>query len=350
MKNFFQPSIAKKLYLLLLLVLLALAMAIGGRQLGLSEVVLYPLLTVLIITIFIFVYLFGRSVSLNLGQIIAGMKEIAGGNFSQIYTSNRRDELGQIAHYFNEMTGSLCLAKAASEKQKDDLLRANQELDRFASIISHDLKAPARRILGFSEHLLQRELSDADKFYLQKIKLTSERMKELIDVLVQYARFSDVKEKPTRLDLQDIVAKVLEDLEGIIREQSACLKVSLAELPPLSGYPVHVRRLFENILSNSLKYAASGRTPEIEITHRVNGSQLEIYCRDNGLGIDKETLPYVFDPFHRGAHHEIEGAGIGLSICYKIMEWHRGQILIENNQGTRGCTVILRFPISSLSS
>ena len=239
-----------------------------------------------------------------------------------------------------------------------ELKATNEELDRFAFVASHDLQEPLRKILLFND-LISQKLGTKDEKsiseYLQKITYATHRMKLLVNDLLKYSRNTQSTEDFECVDLNTLLNDVLSDLELEIKKTKAVIRVK--PLPELIALPTQIRQLFQNLLSNSLKFRKTDSIPEIEIYSERIPAEAEylprlvsrnvfhrIHFRDNGIGFDSKYADDIFTVFKRlHGHHEIEGTGIGLSICKKIVERHRGTIGAESEPG-KGALFVVTLP------
>ncbi|WP_276134203.1 chemotaxis protein CheB [Polluticoccus soli] len=230
----------------------------------------------------------------------------------------------------------------------DALELSNHDLQQFASVASHDLKEPLRKIHIFSNMLKDRysETLDGGNDYVDRIISSSARMTRLINDLLAFSRLS-VNSLFQKVDLNVIVNEILQDLELAIQEKSAEIKVS--KLPIIDAVPGQMRQLFQNIISNALKFNKPGVTPVITIQYSAvselsSGEVLKpgeygrITITDNGIGFDQQYADKIFTIFQRlHTKTEFEGTGIGLAICKKIVEKHKGHINATSkiDQGTQ---------------
>lgn len=241
-----------------------------------------------------------------------------------------------------------------------ELNRSNSELEQFAYVASHDLQEPLRKIRSFGDRLLMRHASQLDddaKQSIEKMQNASSRMQKLIDDLLSFSRFSTVTEQFEHVQLSTILTEVLNDLEVTIRQKNAIITVN--ELPEIEAIPSQVHQVFQNLISNALKFSHEGITPVISIrSSLVKGTELtiepaspsaesfyKIDVSDNGIGFDEKYLDRIFIIFQR-LHGRMEygGTGIGLAVSKKIMNIHHGFITASSKPG-EGSIFTLYFPV-----
>ncbi len=228
------------------------------------------------------------------------------------------------------------LARALAEKsvQAEELERSNQELQHFAYGASHDLQEPLRKI-GIYSDLLSRSIKREDEInfsYLEKIVSSTGRMRNLIRDLLDYSLLSRTSIEFSAVDLNSLVLEVLDDLETGIKSKGAFVHVSA--LPTVKGSRVHLSQLIQNLIGNALKYRGSD-APVIDIQCHRMGALWQFSVSDNGMGIKKEYLQQIFEIFRR-LHNaqQYEGTGIGLALCKRIVQMHRGEIWAESTPGS----------------
>jgi two-component system sensor histidine kinase/response regulator len=217
------------------------------------------------------------------------------------------------------------------EERTAQLEAANKELEAFSYSVSHDLRAPVRHISGFTGLLAQAEpsFSEKGKRYLDLIASDARHMEELIDDLLDFSRNSRIEMQLTRVDLQDLVEKILQNLEPETRERKIIWKKS--PLPPVWGDPSLLRQVFCNLILNALKYTRKRDVAEIEIGCAPKSeNETVVFIRDNGVGFDMKYADKLFGVFQRlHSADEFEGTGIGLANVRRIVARHGGRTWAE---------------------
>jgi signal transduction histidine kinase/ABC-type amino acid transport substrate-binding protein len=231
------------------------------------------------------------------------------------------------------------------QKYSHDLEGSNQELHSFASIASHDLQEPLRKIITFGDRLKSRISATDERAhnYLERMQNSSARMKLLIEDLLQFSRV-ETKTKPFEsIHLDKVIKIVLDDLETRLKD--SCGVVNFRNLPVIEADPVQMHQLFLNLVGNALKFHRKGIPPVINLNSRkTKNGFVEITVEDNGIGIDENYVDRIFKPFERlHGRSDYEGTGIGLTICQKIVSRHSGKISVQKNS-TYGVTFHITLP------
>lgn len=233
-----------------------------------------------------------------------------------------------------------------------------EELDRFAYVASHDLQEPLRKILVFSDKIRTKYKETIDEEMdksLDKIVKASERMQLLINDLLRFSRNTTTHEDFSLINLNELISEVLIDMEIEIERNEAQVKIE--DLPKVWGIPSQMRQLFQNLVSNSLKFKKAESVPVLHIYNETgkllvngqNGQLCRIVVQDNGIGFDPKFVNEIFVVFKRlHSYHEFEGSGVGLSICKKIIERHSGFITAESKIGV-GSKFIIDLPVAKLN-
>jgi ligand-binding sensor domain-containing protein/signal transduction histidine kinase len=225
-------------------------------------------------------------------------------------------------------------ARLEADHANEELANKNIELEQFVYIASHDLREPLRTTSGFVE-LFQKQykgkLDEKADTYLSYISQSADRMKMLIDDLLDYSRIGGKKELQ-QLDCTIILQEVLTDLGTAITEAGAEIKYD--NLPAINGHRTSIKQLFQNLIANGIKFRQKDVSPKIQIRSEIKDNAWQFSFTDNGIGIEplhREKVFVIFQRLH--TRKEYEGSGIGLAHCKKIVEMHGGKIWIESQPG-----------------
>lgn len=209
-----------------------------------------------------------------------------------------------------------------------ELNRSNYELEQFAHLASHDLQEPLRKLFFYTDVLKKKynaNLDSSGHAMLNNMTLAASRMKELISDLLSYSQLQQQKLKFETVDLNEILSEIVKDLDIIIKEKKA--KITVGNLPVVSGNPLRLRQLFTNLISNALKYSKQDTPPVVEVIASVEDENFLIRVKDNGIGFEEQYREKIFGLFERlHTRDQFPGTGIGLSICKRIVELHNGSI------------------------
>ncbi|SDH80676.1 CHASE3 domain-containing protein [Winogradskyella thalassocola] len=244
------------------------------------------------------------------------------------------------------------------EQRNQELERTNKELSAFNYVASHDLQEPLRKIQTFMSRLETKEkdhISESGQLYIQRMKSASARMRMLIEDLLQYSRTNTSEKEYLKTNMNMLLEHAKMELLDSIEEKQA--KIICDDLPTMEVISFQIQQLFINLISNSLKYSKEGVPPIIEITHQeVLSKDVEeikeslykfhhkITFKDNGIGFEQAYAEKIFLLFNRlHGKSEYSGTGIGLAICKKIVENHKGVIMAEGKPNV-GATFIIYLP------
>lgn len=256
------------------------------------------------------------------------------------------------------------LAQKIVEDRNDELEISNKELQAFNYVASHDLQEPLRKIQTFISRLMEKDLpslSSNGQQYVIKIKESSERMRGLIDDLLQFSRTNKSEKVFEETDFNELLENSKQELAQIIETKKAIIKSD--QLPTTSAIPFQIQQLFTNLINNSLKYSRDNIAPVITIDSTIIYADEEVLLSkndktkyhkitftDNGIGFDNEYDEKIFDLFNR-LHNKDEytGTGIGLSICKKIADNHKGYIFAYGKIN-EGATFTIYFPFDATTN
>jgi len=239
------------------------------------------------------------------------------------------------------------------------LEQSNKELEDFAKIVSHDLQEPLWKVKMFGDRLkagYAETLGGKGKDYLKIIYNSITRMQLLINDLLVLSSVTTMAQPHIPIDLKKVIEEVMVDLEVRIKQVNGCIEVH--DMPVIEADPIHMRQLFQNLISNALKYYSESRPPVIKISSRITDidsrgldtacSAKQLYAfivEDNGIGFDNNYNDYIFGVFHRlHGLSKYGGTGMGLAICRKIAEHYGGNITAKSTEGL-GATFIVNLPV-----
>lgn len=230
---------------------------------------------------------------------------------------------------------------------KREILRSNEELSHFASMISHDLRNPVGTILGYCDILRNSEeyqnTNSDNQEVLTKIHNISEKILVFMYDLLEFSSIRLRKADFCEIQCSAVVESVVEDHQHVLDEIGGEVKIS--EIPPFYSIPVKLKQLFQNLLSNSIKYRKEDTPLRVEVSGKVVDSHVQITFEDNGIGFEQKYADIIFEPLRRlkVTQNTHEGNGIGLATCKKIVLQHGGTIEAQSSLGT-GCKFVMTFP------
>lgn len=217
-------------------------------------------------------------------------------------------------------------------EQNEELARSNRELEQFAYVVSHDLQQPLQSVTGFVKLLLLKYEDTLDEFafdYLNRIHDAGSRMQRLIQDLLAYSRVGRQHQEFQAVDCNLILKQVLDNLQMTIAEKQ--VKLTYDSLPTVMGNETQLIQLFQNLISNAIKFVQPDAVPQVKILVKLQEQQWLFGVQDNGIGIEPQNLERVFEIFQRTqSAKNYPGTGIGLATCKKIVESHGGQIWVES--------------------
>lgn len=302
---------------------------------------------------------------LNAGKPLINREEPGISSSSSKWVSTTRVPLRDTD---GEVAGIVCVSRDISERKAAEerlrltaaqLERSNRELQDFASVASHDLQEPLRKILAFSDRLRVRcgaAVGEQGGHYLERIQDAALRMQTLIHDLLTLSRVTSKAQPFVAVDLCETVWDVVSDLE--VRIEQCGAKIEVGSLPMIDGDPLQIRQLFQNLISNALKFQRPNVPPVVNISGKVldaqervvpgtdpGGKVCQILIQDNGIGFDQKYAERIFVVFQRlHARSEFEGTGIGLAVVRKIIDRHGGDIVARSAEG-EGATFIVTLPL-----
>jgi PAS domain S-box-containing protein len=289
-------------------------------------------------------------------------KDIEGhirGSFGIVQDITQQKEFELALHKkVEERTKELELSNQSLSQLNEELARSNSNLQEFTRAASHDLKEPIRKVDFFIDRLkssLANKLNAEEKASFERLENATGRMRLLIDDLLEYFHLAQSQLEQEKIDLNDKIPVILSDLELLVREKNATVEVG--KLPVVKGHRRQLQQLFQNLISNALKYNKPGTAPHITIQSKtISGKDASIFLPpeissqqfylievcDNGIGFDQNDAERIFNVFTRlHGNKEYPGTGIGLSIAKKVVENHHGYIYAKGKQDEGACFSVL---------
>jgi signal transduction histidine kinase len=310
---------------------------------------------------------FGRGLHRRFSSLAENARRLASGENLAPPLSGI-DEISQVDRVFRDMAEALHIAAQKEHSYRDlleqraaELIAANRELQEFASVASHDLQEPLRKIQAFGDRLQNKcgpVLDEQGREYLGRMQHAAARMSTLINDLLTFSRVTTRALPFQRVDLAETAREVVCDLEGRLHQTNG--HVEIGPLPALDADLIQMRQLLQNLIGNALKFHKPGEPPVVHVEGEVlpepsilsaangvpSGPVCRLVVRDNGIGFDEKYLDRIFNVFQRlHGRGEYEGTGMGLAICRKIVERHRGRITAQSSPG-RGATFLVTLPVS----
>lgn len=264
-------------------------------------------------------------------------------------------ELADLTEGFNDMLAARATYESGLRDLNEELeervtertaqlQRSNTELDRFASLAAHDLQEPLRTITGFADLLAERVATDPDSIHLvARITARAERMRQLINDLLAYARAGTAEPVLAPTDVAEAVAEAIEELRAVIEATHAVVTVD-APLPRVIADIEDLAQVFQNLIANALKFHRPDTIPTVRVSAERQGPVWVLSVTDDGIGIDPRYAERIFEPFRRlHPKEEYPGTGMGLGICAKLAEKMGGKIWVESAPGA-GATFRFTIP------
>ena len=273
------------------------------------------------------------------------------------------DRTSELSHANSLMLTEIDERRRAEEQTRlfaEELQRSNRELEQFAAVASHDLQEPLRKIQAFGDRLRMRfrdQLGEQGQDYIDRMQASAKRMRKLIDDLLEYSRVTTKAQPFAPVNLTEIVREVADDLEARLHQTGG--HVEIGELPVVQASPLQMRQLFQNLISNALKFRRPDEPPLVRISVASaaeatsggsgHGLQCQIVIEDNGIGFEPQYGERIFELFQRlHGREDYEGTGIGLAICRKIVDRHNGHIVAHSTPGA-GSRFVVTLPLEQLA-
>ncbi len=288
------------------------------------------------------------------------VRQVAGGDFAHPVEPAGPDEIHQLGADVESMRVRILTELSALQEANDtldaqsfDLRRSNAELEQFAYVASHDLQEPLRKVASFCELLESRytdELDERGRMYIGFAVDGATRMQHLINDLLAFSRVGRTGGDHVLVDGGAVVDQALGNLSTVIENTGAT--VTVPEMPPLYGDAALLTAVFQNLISNAIKFRRPDTAPVVAITIEDAGDEWLFTCTDDGIGIEPEYAERIFVIFQRlHAKSSYPGTGIGLAMCRKIVEYHGGRIWLDTTRAaTEGTRIRFTLPAATAES
>lgn len=303
-------------------------------------------------------YVFVRRFSRRIRLLKEATERIESGVLETHVSVTRDDELGDLAITFNKMADALKSSTEEVAREKEsleerivertaELTAMNKELETFNYTVSHDLRTPLRAISSYASFLekdCKEALNAVGQNYLSEIKKSVLRMTRLLDDLLNFSRMARVQNPYTATDMNQLVERIKNQIAADHPEKNMEVEIE-TYLPTVYCDLIKIEVVFVNLLGNAIKFSEkSGRVPKVNIGYRETENEHEFYVADNGIGVEPKFHAQIFGLFNRlHTEKEYEGTGVGLSIVKRVIEDHKGRIMVESELG-KGAKFIFTIP------
>lgn len=302
------------------------------QQFGEMRMFLAVLLVLVLLFSFLLILISTRFIVKPVERLTDATRKIAAGNYHVKLNVNRRDEIGRLARDFSRMS--------------DNLQKTEEKRQEFVSNVSHEIQSPLSSIQGFSQLLREEEMSDDErKHYLTIIEKESRRLSQLGKQLLTLSFLDNEQDQrdKTSIKLGEQLKEVVSAAQWIWMEKGITVEVEDAPYW-VTGDSKLLHQVWMNLLTNAIRYTESGGV--VRIRAKEHHHSVDVTVEDNGIGIDENDIPHLFDRFYKvdKARTRTENStGLGLSIVKKIIELHNGTIMVESEPG-KGTTFIVSLP------
>lgn len=294
-------------------------------------------------------------IQFNLLGVLIFFLPIAASAYSfRMYVRQAEAQMAKLEDLVELRTADLARANDDLGSANEELAQLNKEMEQFLAVLTHDMRTPLTSIKGYASILRDRELEREQQSHIAKVILRSQdTLLEIVNNLLEIGKLQSgtpVLLERSSFDLALLVKGITESLETQAGEKNISLNDESVPIPvEITGDEKKIQRIILNLISNAIKYTPDGG--QVYIDTRVDGQFAEVAVRDTGYGIPADELPFIFDRYSRVKKHQsiAIGTGLGLAIVKSLVEAHRGEILVESEEGV-GSTFTIRLPVQAMSS
>jgi signal transduction histidine kinase len=252
----------------------------------------------------------------------------------------------ELKRHQNNLEKEIELKTKELQNTITSLNKSNRDLESFAYAISHDLREPLRTIRGFLQLIKNNKedtISTESKEFMDFVMDGATRMNDMMEGLLEYSKLDYSNDAHQNINMNDLLLMIQAGLRASIEEKKAVIYID--ELPSIYGNKTQLIQLFQNLIANSIKFNKKDIAPHIKINSSIRGSILELTISDNGIGIPPLMQKHIFKLFYKGEKKQNSGSGIGLALCQRIIECHKGSIRVESEE-EKGTRFYINLPLS----
>ena len=302
-----------------------------------------------LIAIFIILFFLVKSITNPIITLWKSASEFAKGNFDAVSDIHSKDEIGQLSSEFNIMTKNIKDSKVKIEKYSNNLEKLLKQKDEFINQLGHDLKTPLGPLISLLP-IIKKKTKDPKIKEMANVTIhASNRINNLVKKTIKLAQLNSTKQllNPQEVDLSKLVDESIKRNELSLKNSNLITKNNITTNLLIKVDPVLISELFDNLITNAIKYCPDGGTITIDLSKKENA--LIISVHDEGIGLDKEQIKYIFDEFYKTdpSRHDLDSSGLGLAISKRIVELHGGTIRAKSKGIGKGSTFYFSLPLYS---
>jgi signal transduction histidine kinase len=302
-----------------------------------------------LIAIFFILFFLVKSFTNPIITLWKSVSEFGSGNYNAVSDIHSKDEIGLLSKEFNIMTKNIKDSKAKIENYSNNLEKLLKQKDEFITQLGHDLKTPLGPLISLLP-IIKKKTTDPKTKEMVNVSIhASNRINNLVKKTIKLAQLNSTKQilKPEEIYLSKLVEESIKRNDLLLNNSNLIVKNEIAPNLLIKVDPVLISELFDNLITNAIKYCQHGGIITIETSKK--GNNLVISVNDEGIGLDKEQIKYIFDEFYKTdpSRHDLDSSGLGLAISKRIVELHGGTIGVKSQGLGKGCTFYFSLPFNS---